>query len=199
MSLLPCLSWKYRHAWCCERKACTEWLLWVQLKQTKDCESWWLPSGHSSVVSEYWQLKPWVLGLIPIQYSIKHVLSTCLWNFASYNTVSNMYWVHVCEILHCKGQFGTFVTLTWYTDVDSRQLVDAWLVCSISQEPGVSRAFQITLPVGGNTPTQKVAIEHFSSWVSIYSHGRKTENGDLGLTWYGKGCYECVIVNCQVP
>lgn len=117
------------------------------------------------------------------------------WAWFPYNTVSNMYWVHVCEILHCKGQFGTFVTLTWYTDVDSRQLVDAWLVCSISQEPGVSRAFQITLPVGGNTPTQKVAIEHFSSWVSIYSHGRKTENGDLGLTWYGKGCYERVIVN----
>ena len=42
------------------------------------------------------------------------------------------------------------------TDIDSKQLVDAWLVHTTSQEPSISRAFQINLSTGGNTPTQKV-------------------------------------------
>ena len=68
--------------------------------------------------------------------------------------------------------------MTWYTDVDSRQVVDVWLVCSTPQEPGVSRAFQITLPVGGNTPTQKVAIaEKFVITIAMLM--KKTKNGSL--------------------
>ena len=121
--------------------------------------AWWS-------VSEYW---PWVW--FP-------VTAFTFLSFASYYTASNMYWVHVCGIFYCKGQFGTFATLTWYTDVDSRQVVDVWLVCSTSQEPGVSRAFQITLPVGGNTPTQKVAIaEKFVITIAMLM--KKTKNGSL--------------------
>ena len=111
---------------------------------TEDCESWWLPGGSSSVVRALTAqttgpgFDSWVTAFTFL-------------SFTSYRTTSNY-----C-ILHFRGQFGLFATLTWYTDIDCSQLVDAWLVCSTSQEPGVSRAFQITLPMGGNTPTQKVA------------------------------------------
>ncbi|KAL5515165.1 hypothetical protein EMCRGX_G000293 [Ephydatia muelleri] len=40
-------------------------------------------------------------------------------------------------------------------DMDSRHLVDTWLVCVTVLEPAVSRAFKISLPVGGAKPTSK--------------------------------------------
>lgn len=40
--------------------------------------------------------------------------------------------------------------------MDSRHLVDTWLVCVTVLEPAVSRAFKISLPVGGAKPTSKV-------------------------------------------
>ena len=80
--------------------------------------------------------------------------------------------------------------------------MDAWLVCSTSQEPGVSRAFQITLPMGGNTPTQKVGFS-----VNLVTLTRKTRNWfdlvtKLWLGYYNHAVFEShrfvlVVVQCM--
>ena len=43
-------------------------------------------------------------------------------------------------------------------DTDSRQIVKAWMICGSALEPTITKAFQITLPIGGTEPITKVLI-----------------------------------------
>lgn len=61
------------------------------------------------------------------------------------------------------GLLATYFTVEMFLsllspDVDSRELVDAWLVNTTGQEPSISRAFQISLSTRDSTPVQKVIV-----------------------------------------
>ena len=52
---------------------------------------------------------------------------------------------------------GAMSVLVTAVDSDSYQIVKAWMVCGNAQEPTVTKAFQITLPIGGKKPITKVS------------------------------------------
>jgi hypothetical protein len=56
-------------------------------------------------------------------------------------------------------------------DMDSQQVIKAWMVCGNTLEPIITKAFQITLPTGGTKPITKtnqatcIGVVHMSVWI----------------------------------
>ena len=53
-------------------------------------------------------------------------------------------------------QAGDTSVLVTAVDTENSQPVKVWMVCGNTQEPTVTKAFQITLPTGGAKPITKV-------------------------------------------
>lgn len=49
--------------------------------------------------------------------------------------------------------------LVTVVDVDTKQLIDCWMICLSSQCPTVTRAFEIELPLGETKAIQKVGYK----------------------------------------
>ena len=56
-------------------------------------------------------------------------------------------------------QSGSLSVIITAVDMDSQQMIKAWMVCGNTLEPTITKAFQITLPTGGTKPITKVGIE----------------------------------------
>lgn len=53
-------------------------------------------------------------------------------------------------------QSGPVSVIVTAVDIDRQRVVKAWMVCGNTLEPTVTKAFQITLPIGGRKPITKV-------------------------------------------
>ena len=65
-------------------------------------------------------------------------------------------------------QPGAISVIITAVDMDSQQVIKAWMVCGNTLEPTITKAFQITLPTGGTKPITKVMSTELAMCMCVW-------------------------------